>query len=42
MFFLVYFRQNGMEMTKKSASSGKAANGAGDGGGLALLSQSLS
>ena len=34
MFFLVYFRQNGMEMTKKSASSGKP--------GLALLSQSLS
>ena len=28
MFFLVYFRQNGMEMTKKSASSGKAGTGA--------------
>ena len=34
MFFLVYFRQIDMEMTKKSASSGKA--------GLVLLSQSLS
>ena len=28
MFFLVYFRQIDMEMTKKSASSGKAGTGA--------------
>ena len=28
MFFLVYFRQIDMEMTKKSASSGKAGAGA--------------